>query len=84
MRKGWYCEECERVVIALEAGPAVVAPVVVSTLDHLPFPVAYPLHHAQDASLSASDRLDNTIFVAYQAMRLTTLLLLADYLACDT
>ena len=76
-------------MLPLDTAPAAPAPVDPSTpalslLDTLPFPVAYPLHHAQDPSLSASDRLANTIFVAYQAMRLTALLLLADYLACDT
>ena len=53
-------------------------------LETLPFPVAYPLAHARDARLSARDRAANAIFAAYQAMRTTALLLLAEYLACDT
>ena len=51
-------------------------------LEHLPFPVAYPLAHARDARLPARDRVANAIFAAYQAMRTTALLLLADHLAC--
>lgn len=54
-----------------------------SSLDDLPFPIAFPLLHARDERLSAGDRLENAIFVAYQAMRLTALLLLADYLDCE-
>ena len=53
-------------------------------LEDLPFPVAYPLAHARDTRLSARDRVANAIFGSYQAMRATALLLLADYLACDT
>ena len=52
--------------------------------DRLPFPVAYPLHFANDATLAPSARLDNLIFATYQAMRTTALLLLADYLEDDT
>lgn len=57
-----------------------------SQLEALPFPVAYPLAHALNPVLcpSASDRLDNLIFAAQQAIRLSALLLLADYLSCDT
>ncbi len=49
-------------------------------LQTLPFPVAYPLSFAQDPSLGPRDRLHNAQFATYQAMRVTTLLLLADYL----
>ncbi|MEA3642580.1 MAG: tetratricopeptide repeat protein, partial [Lamprobacter sp.] len=56
----------------------------VLNLDSLPFPVAYPLAHAGDGRLAARDRAANAIFAGYQAMRVTALLLLADYLACDT
>lgn len=53
-------------------------------LEGVPFPVAYPLAFARDESLPPSSRVDNTIFAGYQAMRTTALLLLAEYLACDT
>ena len=48
-------------------------------LDHLPFPVAYPLSHALDPGLNVSERLENVLFTGYQAMRITGLVLLADY-----
>lgn len=79
---GWFCPECgERVAEPAPTGEE--AGTTGTPLEALPFPVAYPLHHARDRSLSAGDRLDNAIFVAYQAMRLSALLLLADYLACE-
>ncbi|MDG4584377.1 MAG: hypothetical protein P9E67_09895 [Candidatus Competibacter sp.] len=53
-------------------------------LADVPFPIAYPLAYARDSRLSVSERLDNALFAAYQAMRVTALLLLADYLACET
>jgi len=51
-------------------------------LSKLPFPVAYPLYWARDPDnrLQTADRWKNTVFTAYQAMKLTALLLLADYL----
>jgi tetratricopeptide (TPR) repeat protein len=48
--------------------------------DDLPFPVAHPLAFARDPALGPTERLNNAIFAAYQAMRTTALLLLADYL----
>ncbi|MCC7539835.1 MAG: tetratricopeptide repeat protein [Deltaproteobacteria bacterium] len=65
--------------------PEPAGPQAAETADlaSLPFPIAYPLAHARDCALSPRDRLDNAIFAVYQAMRLTALLLLADYLACD-
>lgn len=65
--------------------PEPAGPQAAETADlaSLPFPIAYPLAHARDCALAPRDRLDNAIFAAYQAMRLTALLLLADYLACD-
>jgi tetratricopeptide (TPR) repeat protein len=50
----------------------------------LPFPVAYPLSYARDEGLTASERVDNVLFGGYQAVRTTTLLLLADYLESET
>lgn len=54
-------------------------------ISEIPFPVAYPLHWARDQEgiLSAGDLRANAIFAAYQAMRLATLLMLADYLDRD-
>ncbi|NVZ08222.1 hypothetical protein HW932_02975 [Allochromatium humboldtianum] len=82
----WRCiaEECGETLDAVPppSTPETAAPVL--DLENLPFPVAYPLAHARDPQLSARDRSDNAIFAAYQAMRTTALLLLADYLACDT
>lgn len=56
-----------------------------SDLSGIPFPVAYPLHWARDpeGKLAAGDLRANAIFAAYQAMRLATLLMLADYLDRD-
>lgn len=76
--------ECGEIVAIEQLTPP--PPSFDTTLDltDVPFPVAYPLTHARDERLLASDRLHNIIFAAYQAMRVTGLLLLADYLACDT
>jgi len=51
-------------------------------ISDLPFPVAYPLYWALDgeSKLAISGRRRNAIFTVYQAMRLTALLMLADYL----
>jgi hypothetical protein len=51
-------------------------------ISDLPFPVGYPLYWALDSEgkLAISDRRRNAIFAVYQAMRLTALLMLADYL----
>lgn len=53
-------------------------------VDLLPFPVAHPLSYARDESLYVTKRVDNTQFAAYQAIRTTALLLLADYLEGET
>jgi hypothetical protein len=92
VRKGWYCEVCDRMLSVdelAEAGdgrlPEADAPNLgAGDLDHLPFPVAYPLAFAQDVKRPPSERVDNALFAAYQAMRVTGLVLLADYFACDT
>jgi hypothetical protein len=55
----------------------------VVALEELPFPIAHPLAFALSPDASPSDRLDNLVFAALQTVRLTTLLLLADYLASD-
>jgi tetratricopeptide (TPR) repeat protein len=51
-------------------------------LTRLPFPVAFPLFWAHDPSggLGVAERRANAIFSCYQAMRLSALLMLADYL----
>jgi hypothetical protein len=49
-------------------------------IDRLPFPVAYPWHMSLNQNLDPVRRVNNMIFTAYQAMRLTGLLLLSDYL----
>lgn len=59
-------------------------PAAALDLADVPFPIAYPLAYARDVRLSVSERLDNALFAAYQAVRVTALLLLADYLACET
>ncbi|MBL4844447.1 MAG: AAA family ATPase [Planctomycetes bacterium] len=51
------------------------------SLEALPFPIAHPLAFALEPGGSPSDRLDNLIFASLQSVRLTALLLLADYLA---
>ncbi len=89
-KKGWFCSSCVDVVLTFdehprEDAPRAPAPALGSTaaelaLDALPFPVAHPLAFARDAALTPTERLNNTIFTAYQAMRTTALLLLADYL----
>ena len=69
-------------------GGTLVAKTVKSSLDgalidRLPFPIAYPWSKSLDSSLHSVQRLNNLIFTAYQAMRLTGLLLLSDYLESD-
>jgi tetratricopeptide (TPR) repeat protein len=59
-------------------------------LNTLPFPVAFPLAHAAGLArknqppISITDRFGNLIFGAEQMVRLSGLLLLADYLQCET
>lgn len=53
-------------------------------MDALPFPVAYPLALAIDESSAAADRsADNLVTTAEQTLRVSALVLLADYLASD-
>jgi hypothetical protein len=56
---------------------------VPADLSRVPFPVAYPLHFARSTTLNVTDRRNNAIFACYQAVRLTALLLLADYVCPD-
>jgi tetratricopeptide (TPR) repeat protein len=89
-RKGWFCPGCDDVVLtyaeqeSAESSRSVPSTALVSAVAALPFPVAFPLVHAGDVQLSASARVDNLIVTAYQAMRVAALVLLADYLSCDT
>ena len=85
LKKFFICEECE----ARSALSGTAQDSRSSTpldLRNVPFPIAYPLAHALDPVLcpAATDRLDNLIFAAQQAIRLSALLLLADYLSCET
>jgi tetratricopeptide (TPR) repeat protein len=73
----YRCPRCGAALLVPATAPPSGALV---DLDHLPFPVAFPLAHARDPQLGPSERLHNTIFTAYQAMRTTALLLLSDYL----
>ncbi len=73
----WFCTECDLRIPVDAPAPAA------ATVEAVPFPVAFPLHFAREVSLPPTDRLTNAIFAAYQAMRLTGLVLLADYLASD-
>jgi tetratricopeptide (TPR) repeat protein len=52
----------------------------ISLMNCLPFPAAYPWHMSLDVHLPPEKRVNNMIFTAYQAMRITGLLLLSDYL----
>lgn len=52
-------------------------------LKELPFSVAYPMKYALDEQQSWHARLANLTFAAYQAARLTGLVLLADYLEVE-
>jgi tetratricopeptide (TPR) repeat protein len=82
LKKFFLCEECEtRLPLPLQAPTEIPF-----DLSEVPFPIAYPLAHAMDPLVcpSPSDRLDNLLFATQQAIRLSCLLLLADYLACDT
>ncbi len=85
LKKFFVCEECEfrQAHANLTQQPRADLPL---DLNGVPFPIAYPLAHAMDPALcpSASDRLDNLIFAAQQTIRLSALLLLADYLSCET
>jgi hypothetical protein len=78
----------KKILVALATlGGVVEPPRAASTsgldLDALPFPVAHPLAFARDSALLPTERLNNALFAAYQAMRTTGLLLLADYLDVD-
>lgn len=92
-KKGWYCEECDQSVLTYEqlpreasedpaSSPRPGTPTAATSLDlvYLPFPVAHPLAFARDPALGPTERLNNAIFAAYQAMRTAALLMLADYL----
>jgi tetratricopeptide (TPR) repeat protein len=52
-------------------------------IDRLPFPIAYPWHNSLETGLDPVMRVNNMIFTAYQAMRVTGLLLLSGYLESD-
>lgn len=52
-------------------------------IDRLPFPAAYPWYMSLNTGLGPVKRVNNMIFTAYQAMRITGLLLLSDYLESD-
>ncbi len=92
-KKGWYCEDCDQSVLSYDqhprqhsegpaSSPRLGTPTAahVVDLEHLPFPVAYPLAFARDPALGPTERLNNAIFAGYQAMRTAALLMLADYL----
>ncbi len=92
-KKGWYCEDCDQSVLSYDqhpreasedpaSSPRAGTPTATTPLDleALPFPVAHPLAFARDPALGPTERLNNAIFAAYQAMRTAALLLLADYL----
>jgi hypothetical protein len=71
--------------------PAVMVPVPPTgaeppciDLAQLPFPIAHPLSYTRGPGLTPSEQLDNVLFAAYQALRMTALLLLADYLETDS
>jgi len=49
-------------------------------LNDLPYPIAFPLSWSRDLSRPPGERVDNTLFATKQAVRFTTLTLLADYL----
>ncbi|MDP2339509.1 MAG: zinc ribbon domain-containing protein [Deltaproteobacteria bacterium] len=86
LRKGGFlCEECDQ---RFPQTPATTTTTTTTAalpalLESLPFPVAHPLAFALDERLTPTERLDNVLFGAYQAMRTTALLLLADYLDGD-
>ncbi len=52
-------------------------------IDQLPFPVAYPWYMARNKDLEPLMRVNNMIFTAYQAMRVTSLLLLSEYMETE-
>lgn len=64
-----------RLVLKIAAGPRED-----NLMDRLPFPVAYPWYMSLNLELPPEKRVNNMIFTAYQAMRMTGLLLLSDYL----
>ncbi|MEN9798853.1 MAG: hypothetical protein RL653_2549, partial [Pseudomonadota bacterium] len=81
LKKGWFCEQCEAYVeVPASAPPPLPAG---DGLESMPFPFAFPLSYARDGSLGVTERLNNTLFAAYQGMRTAGLLMLADYLACE-
>ncbi len=92
VKRGWYCEECDRSVLSYEDAPRPGAPADTGSPEaaarggdvdpgSLPFPVAHPLAYSASGDLSPGERLDNALFAAYQSMRLTAVILLADHLS---
>lgn len=82
-RKGWWCSSCADVVLTYEERPRASSHEELAWLDALPFPIAYPLWYTHSSRLDPYSRLWNAVFAAHQAMRVTGLLLLADYLDCS-
>jgi tetratricopeptide (TPR) repeat protein len=79
---GWFCAKCADVIVCYHDQPHPPEDALPrADLAPIPFPVAYPLAFARDASISASARVDNLLFAAYQAMRVAALVLLSEYLA---
>jgi len=71
--------KCEGELVPKQA----VAPDFRDLIERLPFPIAYPWFMSLNTTLHPVQRVNNMIFTAYQAMRLTGLLLLSDYLESD-
>ncbi len=87
-RGGYLCEECDRRFSVASRAPKKLGGTV--RLDArrwddpaLPFAIAHPLSRAHDTGLSLEARRDAAVFAAYQAVRLSGILLLSDYLLCQ-
>lgn len=88
LRKGGYlCEECNRRFAVTPREPKLGGTVRLATREWddptLPFAIAHPLARARDLKLPLDERLDAVVFAAYQAVRLSGILLLSDYLLCQ-
>ncbi len=75
--------KCNGRLILKETEPIPAGDLAEDLIDQLPFPAAYPWHMSLNTDLDPVKRVNNMIFTAYQAMRITGLLLLSDYLESD-
>ena len=77
------CPVCGQMLVQEDATGEHVPTISGQLIDRLPFPIAYPWHMSLKTDIDPVMRVNNMIFTSYQAMRVTGLLLLSDYLESD-